>query len=318
MRNGYLEAAFLERQFEYFSKTQISTDIAVARFQLLTANRRITGLKWASIEPTEVERSLRAARDAHEDRMAGLLIGLMKLPYVESIPDFGGHFLAAIADSTFSAAATGYESRLKKLFPALVAGSLVQFDVLRSEIKPDTDLRLDPNFNGSIAAASQVADIAGYVRVFADLLNKPAMWDDSKEVLDRFLKVDVASSARYWQAILSVSAWGGFAIPHMSTYRMSRRQELSRQLAPLKKPVREAFGATTKVEHASPVVCAMDDFMGFGAEGLDVFALSTSTKSWVFQSPSSDTECDHSLKSCGERRTLERRLKQMKIRIGRL
>ena len=269
---GIFEAAALVRELEFVAKTRICIQHETERLQALTSSQRIDGLRWP--KPENLEEVLAKRESARMDRMIPLLVALIALPDDESIPDYAGRFVAAIADATFLAVVQGSVDRLAKLFPALVYGSMKISEKMKTAVEAEPALVLTPQQHASVAVVAQFLDIAGYARVFADLHDKPAIWNTVTAALDIYFKTDPKQSATYLKAILGLSAWGGLGgIPHMSSYRLSRRGALSRHLQPFRKQRSDRYRDVAFIDHRSALVRAMDGPMGMGPEGLDVFAL---------------------------------------------
>ena len=205
------------------------------------------------------------------DRMALLSVSLADSPESESIPDFGGRFIAEIAEATFEAAAEGNVDRFRKLFLTLGLSSMKLTEKMRGDIEMGNTS--SPALHAFVAVVAQFIDIAGYACVFSELHGKPALWEETKTVLDGLFKADAARSALYLKGILGLSAFGGLGIPHMSTFRQWRRSALNQQLVPF---VRDNEGGShlhRTVIHQSLIVTEMGSGAGFGPEGLDLFAV---------------------------------------------
>jgi hypothetical protein len=270
--NPLLEAAVVERQLEFCSKARLCVTRAAERFKELSVNRRVTGLPWGAVD----EELLRKRVDEHEaelvDQMATLSIRLAVVPFSEAIPDYRGRFLAKLAEAAFDAVVDGQVGRFGKLFPALTVATVKLSDELRAGVIPTEDVRMDPRLVGSVAAIAELLDIAGYANVFSELHGKPALWSSVIATLNGLFQ-DKAQTGTFLRGVLRFSSYGGFTIPHMSTFRLWRRQRLNESLAPYADRRESSHGFGAKVNHPSPVVRIMADEAGMGTEGLDLFAL---------------------------------------------
>jgi hypothetical protein len=271
--NPLLEAAMVERQLEFYSKARLCVTRAAERFKELSVNRRVTGLPWATVD----EKLLRKKLDEHEaelvDQMATLSIRLAEVPFSETLPDYRGRFLAKLAAAAFDAVVDGQVERFGKLFPALTIATVKLSDELRAGVIPAEEMRMDPRLVGSVAAIAELLDIAGYAAVFSELHGKPALWASVVSTLNGLFNQNRAQIGSFLRAVLRFSSYGGFTIPHMSTFRLWRRQRLSESLAPYADRRGSSYRFGAKVNHPSPVVRIMASEAGMGPEGLDLFAL---------------------------------------------
>jgi hypothetical protein len=268
--NATFEAAFLERRLEFLTKARFCLERAVARFQELSAQRNITGLPWARIDKDLINRKLVEREGDLVDRMAAVSLALIELTESESVPDYGGRFLAKVAEATFDAAAKGNAQRFAKLFGALALGSLRIAEKLRAKIGPNVER--DPKLIAAVAATAEFLDIAGYALVFSEIHGQPAIWTTAKGVLDYVFKKEPAKSAQYLTAVLGLSEYGRAGIPHMASFRQQRSMELSRQMEPLLSERHGPFAYGRRVNHPNAIVRAVGATMGLSAEGLDVFS----------------------------------------------
>lgn len=264
-----LEGAFLERRLEYLNKVRISLELVLKRFGDLSAVKRITGLPWPELDDKILRGKLVQREGELVDRMAIVSLELVRMAESETVPDYGGRFLAEVAAATFDAAADGNAEQFDKLFRALAIGSLRISNALRAKIGPN--VATDPKLIAAVAATAEFLDIAGYAFVFSELHGRPEIWATTRSVLDAVFKKDVAQSSQYLAAVLSVSEYG-WGIPHMASFRHQRSMEVSRRIEPLLSERTGLFAYGHVVKHSSPIVRAVADRMGFGPEGLDVFA----------------------------------------------
>jgi hypothetical protein len=205
--------------------------------------------------------------------MATLSIRLAEVPFSEVIPDYRGRFLAKLAEAAFDAVVDGQVERFGKLFPALTVATVKLSDELRAGVIPTEEVRMDPRLVGSVAAIAELLDIAGYAAVYSELHGKPALWASVVSTLNGLFNQNKAQTGSFLTAVLRFSSYGGFTIPHMSTFRLWRRQRLGESLALYVDRRGSAYRFGAKVNHPSPVVRIMASETGMGPEGLDLFAL---------------------------------------------
>src|SRR5208282_1049359 len=112
----------------------------------------------------------------------------------------------------------GQVERFGKLFPALTVATVKLSDELRAGVIPTEEVRMDPRLVGSVAAISE-------------LHGKPALWASVVSTLNGLFNQNKAQTGSFLTAVLRFSSYGGFTIPHMSTFRLWRRQRLGESLA---------------------------------------------------------------------------------------
>lgn len=266
-----IAASVRARQMEYVAKVDYCIGKVATSADAAVDARRIEGLKWPSLSIQELETRLRNVEDALVDAMSGLLSST-SLPESEEIPDFEGRFISEVGERAFRAAAEGDDTRFKTLFSTFAAASLRLAQRHRQTFSASPEGELNAGARSLIVIMAQVMDVAGYAFGFAELHRKADIWLGAKEWLDTTFKGDANASGQWLTAVLRLSEYGIGGIPGMSVFRQGRRDAFSKALAPYVRGERLRQYRQPEVNHPSVFVRLMQDSLGLGPEGVDLFS----------------------------------------------
>jgi hypothetical protein len=196
--------------------------------------------------------------------LARSIPALTALERDEEIPDYLGQAMHLSAEACIEALRAGDVERFRPLFGAFFYGALAMTERVREAV---ADQRPEQAVAFMTQPLIDVVDLSGYALIYSELHQDPALWEDCREVWDRYLRAENGE-----EALRTVAAWISYENSRLGfsprgIVRQGWERSLSEALQELPRaPARRGrFYEQGEVEHRSPLIRHLapnDDLIG--------------------------------------------------------
>jgi len=274
LKNHWVLAALLSREWEYWHKIGNQIDSWPATWEEISMDRRIDGLPWGKFDFDDLQSKVHLEEQELLAEMSkqNMLLALISRP--EGYPDFAGQFLHTSGEVALDAILANDVEMLKKVFEPYLLGCLLKFDSLRPT-ETEIDWRFKQNFKVASAALLDVMDVSGYAKVIAEYFDNNALWVEVENAWKKYFSQQTKSSPITLLIAASNLTEEAFEIPFRGILRTNWQRRVSQKLADI--PRRDvfhkgAFFSDIEIEHKSPLVKLFaGDRYGMYYSGVDVF-----------------------------------------------
>ncbi|MEJ1368570.1 MAG: hypothetical protein RPU35_10220 [Candidatus Sedimenticola sp. (ex Thyasira tokunagai)] len=278
-KHPWLAAVFISSETEYWNKLDHHKDLFDLRWSSLNTDRRIDGLAWPELKPDELAKKKENRR---KDLLAlmsleSTLLSLVERP--ESHPDFAGQFLHSVGESLLNAICENDLTTVETLFKSYFHNSLIQYDNLRPK-DGNSDWRNQIDLKIAVAPLLDLMDISGYVYLFSEFHEAPALITPVINEWDNYLKDDNEHQVPWLKILVAAVSLteSTFEIAHRSMIRSRWKQVAEHHLSDVeRRDISRGRGvpfgrSETIIIHKSPLVRIFSEGRhGSFYDGIDIF-----------------------------------------------
>jgi hypothetical protein len=196
-------AHLLQRWLEFCSKYQMCISVMAKTFTALAIHNKQFDLEWPTFDSEKEQTDAETFQNNATDKMTRLLPQLGANPSPgEDLPDYFGQAFTFGVEACYQAVEANNVERFKNLFPSVFVGSIVAFNTTRDDTK-------GWNEKSQIVFSSEpltdLIEISGYAKLYAELFQNQELWEACKSVWDRYLTQE--GSEQIVRIIVSTAAY---------------------------------------------------------------------------------------------------------------
>jgi hypothetical protein len=272
-------ATVLTRESEYWGKLEAHSGKLQNQWNDLSADRKIKGLPWPSIDFDDLGRVC-ADRQKHVLQLMAIDSCVLALHQRSpEYPDFAGQFLHSVGEALFEAMYANDATTVETLFKPFFISTLLQFNYLRPKSNV-LDWRATTEVKVAVAPLLDLMDLSGYAYFYSEFHNNPAIRDAMEncwnDYFDGKLQNTTPMPMDFWGAAVSISE-GAFELAHRSVLRNRWQQMATVRCRSLGRvngfEGSGYFDDDAVVQHSSALVRLFAASRASFHDGIDVFIL---------------------------------------------